>query len=306
MGKRTYPASSARVASTMVSTLTAFFTFVIPHTVQLNSMLDVLMKDVLEIVGLTQASRHLELVEFGKYVEKITDQLIAALRNGQLAQHPNVLKNLEHLQKTLYTISCQISYINGSGGLGSRIRHVLFPEEDHIPRMRQRLNDALSVFHFGAAIGLLATFPNQPAGTIHVSGPGQPQPPDPSRPPAHERPRTQGYQAARTAEPFEDGYAFSPSLNTQSYTQGAGPPGTFIPGAGKASPADAEISIAFMNVERLRRSLRHSRSQIQTMELAAALGRLSDLLAKAGRTREALEISQESAGLYKSLAKRVN
>ncbi|CAE6479024.1 unnamed protein product [Rhizoctonia solani] len=162
MGKSAHTVNSTDVFSTVLSTLTILSSVVIPPTIRINSILDTLMKDVGEILGLTRSSKHQELEEFGEYVDKMINRLVLGFRNDGLAQRTNVIKNLNELQRTLWMILRCISYIRGSEGMMSRIGHVLHPEEDQIPRMRQRLDDALKLFEFGAFIEMLVEQANPP------------------------------------------------------------------------------------------------------------------------------------------------
>ncbi|CAE6502633.1 unnamed protein product [Rhizoctonia solani] len=299
------PVNSLNVASTF-SRIVALVSFVVPSIFRLDSMLGMMMKDVLDILRLTQNSDQ-GLMDFGKYVDRRIRQLVLMFQNGQLPREPNVLKDLEELQWTLHTISYQISYISNSGGLGPYGRYTDYAEQALINRMRQRLNDSLGVFRLDALIELLANSPNpstieirecpyqdhsEPMNTrstpAGVSESSVSQIPEPSKPPVQELPRTQGQKRQATRFDLD-----IPSQHTSTVDR-------------SPSPKGGEILMGFMNVERCRRSLRHNRSPTQTMKLAAALGRLAVLLDKAGRISEALAASQESADLYKSLAERVH
>ncbi|KEP46816.1 putative transmembrane protein [Rhizoctonia solani 123E] len=280
MGKRSAPIHSAGVFSAIFSTITTLLSFLIPPIVNPKLTLSTLRADVRQIVGLTRKSQHQELIEFGEYVDRLVQQLVLALENDQVAGQANVVKNLEELQKTLLSILQRISRIHGAGG-----------------QMRQQLHDALSAFQFVAVLGLLAKDANPRTGGTVADPPEQyqSQTPEPSRP----QPR----QSRQPAKPNQDDRFLHPHPTTQPYTPRTKPQ-PIAPTATPSSPETGEISIAFMNVERCRRSLRHSHSPNRIMELASALGQLSVLLEQAGRTCEALEASQESAERYRSLAEQ--
>ncbi|KAG8761797.1 hypothetical protein FRC11_013008 [Ceratobasidium sp. 423] len=333
MSRHWLTVNSLDVVSTAVSTIVALVSFVVPPTVHPKSMLDMLMEDVRELVGLTRNSKRQELTEFGEYVDRMVCQLIRALQDDQLMQKPNIVKNLEAFRRTLHMILCQISDFEASRGLRARARRILFTEQVDTDRMRQRLNDSLSAFQFGALLALLANGPDSPIGgvveykqshhdesnpmnvlSVVVDTPesGQYQTPGPSDSSAEEHLHTksQWRRTSRMIEQVQDSdlpYSCpdTHSYSTHSYTRVSRNPHSCAPVARSSGPEDGKIPAAFMNVERYRRSLQHNRSPIQKLKLAAALDHLSPLLDKAGRTREALEASQESTELYKSLAESV-
>ncbi|CAE6467565.1 unnamed protein product [Rhizoctonia solani] len=292
-------------ASPKLSTVATLVSLLTPPSS--NSTLDLLIKDVQEIIELTRASKRQELLEFGEYVDRMVRQLGMALQNERLAKQPSVMKNLEELQKTLHQISGQIVSIKASGGLFSRTRYILLPEEDHISRMRQQLNDALSAFQFSALVELLARSPNPPSGGAAAgSEPNLPQTRDPSYPPTRDHPRTTRRQPPQPIQLVQDGRSPSPRSDTNPSTRGARPPLTSATITRTSGPEDGEILAAVMNVERCRHSLQHNCAPNKKLELAAALDRLTGLLAKAGRTGEALSSSQEAAELYKYIAEGVH
>ncbi|CAE6512197.1 unnamed protein product [Rhizoctonia solani] len=304
------PSVRPRVTSTVLSAVTAFLPFVGLPVASLSSVLDGLVEGVQRVVGITRESKRQELVDFGDYVNNVVNQLVSAFRNDQLAQQHNVRMNLEQLQKVLDAISRQISR-NNSEGWFSRIRRLLFPDGNYIPRMRQQLDDALRVFEFAALIELLSRAPNLSAGVAatHASEPSQPRTPNPSdssNPPAHSLPHTQGSRVAQAAEQAHDTLQLSPQFEheSQPHTRRARLHRTPVVAARSSDLEAGEIIVAFLNVESCRHSLQHLRSPVKKMRLATALGRLSVLLAKAGRAPEALEASQESAALYRTIADR--
>ncbi|CAE6502628.1 unnamed protein product [Rhizoctonia solani] len=290
----------------MLSALTASISFMAPPMVHLNSMLDLLMKDVREIVGLARTAKHQQLMEFGEYVDRVVNRLVSVLQNDQVTHQTNILKNLEELQRTLHAILCQISYLAVSEGLVARTRHILFPEEDQICQMRQRLDDSLRVFQFGALIELLAQDPNQPTGpAAGVRDPNYAQAPDYSNIPSGQH-RTHRRRALQAVEQAQDSVLPSPLPDSRPCTPGARPPGRSAGLATGCSPDEGKIPAAFMIVERCRRSLQHCCSPTQKKELAAALDGLAILLDRAGRTGEALAASRESTELNRSLIERVH
>ncbi|CAE6469312.1 hypothetical protein ACGC1H_000046 [Rhizoctonia solani] len=305
MGKRSAPIYSAGVFSTIFSTITTLLSFLIPPIVNPKSTLSTLRTDVRQIVGLTRKSQHRELIEFGEYVDRLVQQLVLIMENDQVARQANVVKNLEELQKTLLSILQRISRIHGAGGLTSR-RHIRFPEEDYISQMRQELHNALSVFQFVAVLELLAKDANPHTGGT-VADPPKPYQPQTTNPsdPSPEPSRLQPCQCPQPAKPIQDDRFPHPHPTTQPYIPRVNPQAT-PPTTTRGTPETGEISNAFVNVERCRRSLRHSHSPIRVMELASALGQLSVLLERGGRTREALEASQGSAELYRSLAEQLH
>ncbi|CAE6431487.1 unnamed protein product [Rhizoctonia solani] len=308
MGNPSSPVCSPRVGSTVFSAVTVFVPFVAPQMVALSSVLVMLIDGVQEIMGITEKSKLREFVDFGRCVQKMASRVVSALQNNRFAQQADVRKSLEEFHQTIHSISRQLSYIN-PGGLTYRIRCLLLLEDDHISRMRQQLDDAWTVFQIAAFVKLLED-PNSPTGgtVVDVSGPGQTHTPIPHRSsnaPSQDLPYTQRNQGSRARglllnvcpsfSGFEDHEA-------QPNMQRAEPRYTHVAVARSSDPEDGEITVVFLNVERRRRSLQHDRSPIKTMQLAAALDCLSALLAKAGRIREALEASQESAELYRTLA----
>ncbi|CAE6445306.1 unnamed protein product [Rhizoctonia solani] len=69
-----------------------------------------LIEGVREIVGVTRKSKRQELVDFGKYVDKImVNQLVSALQHNQLARQSNVREALDELHRTICAISGQIA-----------------------------------------------------------------------------------------------------------------------------------------------------------------------------------------------------
>ncbi|KAG8682118.1 hypothetical protein FRC11_000229 [Ceratobasidium sp. 423] len=288
-------------ASPRLSSVATLVSYVVPPSS--NSTLDMLMIDVVEIMELSQASKRQELLEFGEYVDRMVRQLGLALQNERLARRPNVMNNLGELRRTLHQISEQIATIKSSGGLISRTRHILLPEEDHVSRMRQRLNDALSAFQFGALVELLAKNPNPPPGGT-AAGP-EPNPPrihNRSNPSASDLPHTHRRQSPRPTRLAQEGRSSSPRPDTNSSIRGTRPPLTSATISRSSGPEDGEILVATMNVERCRHSVQQTCSRNKKLELATALDHLTGLLAKAGQTGEALASSQEAAELYKYLA----
>ncbi|KAG8739544.1 hypothetical protein FRC11_000656, partial [Ceratobasidium sp. 423] len=174
----------------------------------------------------------------------------------------------------------------------------------------QRLDDAWNVFQLAAFVKLLED-PNPPTGgtaMVDAPEPDQPQTPTPCNPPnalVHSRPYTERSQTSQTGGPLLNvplPPLRSKHRDVQPNIQRARPRHAPVAVAPSSGPRGGEIIVAFSNVERRRRSLRHNCSPIKMMELATALGRLSALLVKAGRIREALDASQESAELYRTLA----
>ncbi|KAH7322307.1 hypothetical protein B0J17DRAFT_245836 [Rhizoctonia solani] len=176
----------------------------------------------------------------------------------------------------------------------SGIRHILYPEEDQIPRMRQRLDDALKVFEFGAFIELLSRPPNPSTGPAASRS----EPDQTHGSSGHHRPCGQGRQTSQTVGQARGYRTRPPPLRLA----GSHPAAATM--AQNKRMEDGELVAEGENVKRLRHSIQHDHSTIKMMELATALGRLSNLLAKAGRTSDALEASQESAELYRTLAEK--
>ncbi|KAH7322309.1 hypothetical protein B0J17DRAFT_772730 [Rhizoctonia solani] len=303
MGKLSPSVSGSGIFAAMFSTMTGLFFFLAPSPTHTDSDLGSLKTDVQQIVSSARRSQHRELMEFGEYVEKLISQLLSALENDQLARQAHIAKALQELHKTLHAISQRVLRIGKSGEWMSLTRHIRFPEEDPVRRMRRQLDDALKEFKFGALVDLLSNGSNPPAAA-HATEASKPNLPawtqTPSFPPFHDRSSAQGRSVSHTMHPVRHDASLSPYLDDHPGMQGAKP----ITSIGGSGPDSGEITIAFMNVERCRQSLRHTRSPTQVMKLAAALHHLSASLAKAGRTREALEASQESAGHYRSLAEK--
>ncbi|KAG8680637.1 hypothetical protein FRC11_002199 [Ceratobasidium sp. 423] len=210
------------------------------------------------------------------------------------------------IPRTLHTILGEISHIKAPEGWVARTRHMLFPEEEHIRRMRQRLDDSLRVFQVGALVELLAQDPNLTtrAAVADPPEPNHPQALGPLNAPTEERLCTHRRQARQAVEQVQDSI-LPPSLpGTRPHTREARSPRRYaaVVKCSSSSPEDGKIPAAFMKVERCRRSVQHRCSPTQKKELAAALGRLATLLDKSGRTDEALAASQESAELFKSQA----
>ncbi|CAE7225932.1 unnamed protein product [Rhizoctonia solani] len=251
-----------------------------------------------------QKSQYRELIEFGEYVDRLVQQSVSALESDQLIRQANVVKSLEDLQKTLYSILQRISAINDSGGLKSR-RHILSPDEDYIGQMRRQLDDALNAFQFGAFLEMLKSPPGAGGTAMDPSKFCQPQTPQPSDPLAPMCSCQLPQQVPQGPQPPQDNRVHRPRPNEQIHPRRAihhHPP---IAVAQAPEPQNDEITIAFMSVERCRPSFRHSPSYTSTMRLATALGQLSEALGKAGRVREAFEASKESAELYRSLSDKL-
>ncbi|CUA74097.1 hypothetical protein RSOLAG22IIIB_10985 [Rhizoctonia solani] len=195
----------------------------------------------------------------------------------------------------------------------SSLRRVVLAKAISITRMRQQINDALDLFHLAASMDLLAmNTSNPPSNSLIVTtpNPGRPRvchmyPFDSSRVPVCDRP-PQEIVSSRVVEP---------SRNVPPSTQPERP--LALPDSQRASsrrapiatlpapnPTPSEIAAACMNVDSQRCSFCHNPSPFQTLRLATALERQSMLMKNAGRTREALEASQESVELYKTLAER--
>ncbi|KAH7322313.1 hypothetical protein B0J17DRAFT_683611 [Rhizoctonia solani] len=288
-----------RAASTVLSAITAFLPFLAPPTASLASVLDKLINGAQEIMSITQKSKRRELVDFGDHVGKMISQLVTALQNDQLDCN-TILDQMPRTQ---------------SGGLLSFIRRLLFPEEIDIGQMRQRLDDGLQVFQLGAFVELLSRGASPLAsGTANTSEPHQTQTQTQTQPPgashssnflAYNYPRSRERQTTRTPSSFPLDWTWTwtgPPDALRLDTQRATSQRTPTTVASISNPEPGEITAAFLNVDIRRRSFQHQRSPIKAMELATAYDRLSDLLAGTGRTREALEASQKSAELYRTLA----
>ncbi|CAE6379023.1 unnamed protein product [Rhizoctonia solani] len=293
--------SAATAAVTLVS-------FAVPPTMSVVSALDMLIEGMKEIAGITQKSNRRDLVEFGEYVAKVVNKVVSALGNDQLAQQTGVRESLENLQTVLASILIQISR-NNSGGLWSRIWRLVFAEEIRVDRMRKQFNDALDLFQFDAALKLVLRVPNLSPSDIAVSPGSEAKRSQTfesfltSNASARNHHHEQRRQAIQVAEPLPYAPRIFPQLARQSQTYTARARPRIAPIAtGFSSPQINDIAAAFMDVESCRRSIRHARSPMKNMQLANALGHLSVLLSKTGRTREALEASQECAELYKTLA----
>ncbi|CAE7074752.1 unnamed protein product [Rhizoctonia solani] len=308
MAKPSSPIYGPGEASTKLERLTAFpcgaISGVAPPIVPLGILLELLTKGVKEILGATRRSKNQELADFGKYVNNMINQLVSVLPNSPVAQQDHVRVTLDELYSTLCSISGQIAQINASGLL-SNVRRLIMSEEDPIPRMRQQLEDALRVFWFAASLDLLLKIPipftNSPG--VNALEPNEPKIPesfDFSHPPVCDCP-PQAEQPSRAVEALQG--ALTIRLNAprpRSHIQRTGPQDT----PAFAKPEAGELTVAFMNVESKRRLYQSNRASVRMAELAAAIGRLSDLLERAGRTREAYEASQESAELYRTLAEK--
>ncbi|KEP48484.1 hypothetical protein V565_123430 [Rhizoctonia solani 123E] len=296
------PSLKPRVALTVLSAIATFLPFVGLPMTSLSSVFGGLIEGVQQIVGITRKSRRQELVDFGEYVDSMVSQLVSALRNDQVVQDDTVIRNLEELQKVLDSISRQISR-NHSGGWLSRIRRLLFPDESDILRMRRQLDDALRLFQLAASIRLLLETPRVSASVAVPDAPNQPQalnPSDSTSIPVHHHPRAHGSQVEQARG--------TPQLSPQSeyptppHTQPATPRRPPVVVARSSDLEAGKITAAFMNVKSRRHSFQYSRTPIKKMELAIALGHLSILLAQAGRALEALEASQESAEIFRTIA----
>ncbi|CAE6468648.1 unnamed protein product [Rhizoctonia solani] len=327
MGK---PSSSVysgryRAALTVLSAITAFLPFLSPPTASFAAILDQIVNGAQEIMNITQVrssaptnaaavhlvvkkSKRRELVDFGNYVGKMISQLVTALQNDRLVRQPEVRENLEELQKIMCTILDHMSRTS-SGGWLSLIRRLLFPEEPNIVLMRQRLDDRLRVFQLGTFIELLSRGANPlSSGTANAPELNRTQPPEPPHSPhlsAHSHPLSRGMQVTREIEQPRNILRLSPGSEPHGLLLDAQRARfRHIPVTVASIPSlePEELIAASLNVDSLRRSLRHHRSLIKKMELATALDSLSVLLARTGRTREALETSQESAELYRSVA----
>ncbi|CAE6507433.1 unnamed protein product [Rhizoctonia solani] len=176
--------------------------------------------------------------------------------------------------------------------------------------MRQQLDDALDLFHFAASMDLAMNASNPPSTSliINTPNPGRPRvrhPFDSSRVPVCDLP-SQETVYPRVVEPSRNA-----PLSAQPERSLAPPdiqrassrcaPIAILPAP---VPTPGEIAAAYMNVDSQRRSFRRNPSPARTLQLATALERQATLMKNAGRTREALEASQEAAKLYETLAER--
>ncbi|KAJ1305739.1 hypothetical protein OPQ81_010471 [Rhizoctonia solani] len=265
----------------MRSAVVALLSFVALPTIPLSSTLDVLIELARDIVGVAHTSSRQDLMDFGEHIARVVDQLVSALRNEQLSQQTRVRENLEELQRTLENILRDMFYINGSENLIACLRRVLFLQEDHmgIARMRQQLDNALSLFHFATACELLTRPQNLPQSPHHAFSS--------STMTSHDRHNGRQHAVLHTSESTQAGLS-SPCRNQ----------------VGRHDPLPNELKAVSLEVKDLRRSSHRSRRPLLAMELALALGRYSDLLAESGHTTEALSASQESASLFKALAEK--
>ncbi|CAE6507444.1 unnamed protein product [Rhizoctonia solani] len=309
MGNPSSPIYGPGEPSTVLSTVAAVASNAAPPIVPLSSVLDKLVERIREVLAATQRSKSQELMDFGKHANKMVNILVSAVRDSPLSQHSNIRATLDELHKTLCTISSQIVEAN-SGGMLSDLRRVVLAGETSVTRMRQQLGDALELFYFAASINVVMQVPNPPRTSLVIAtpNPGRPRarhPFDSSGVPVCDRP-PQETVSSRVVEP---------SRNVPPSTQPERP--LALPDIQRASsrraplatlpapiPTPNEIAIACMNVHSQRHSFRHNRSPAQTLRLATALERQATLMKNAGRTREALEASQEAVELCKALAER--
>ncbi|CAE7160677.1 unnamed protein product [Rhizoctonia solani] len=315
MAKPSSPIYSPGEASTKLERLTAFpcgaIAGVAPPVVPLCSLLELLMKGVGEIAGATRRSKSQELADFGKYVNNMVNQLVSVLPNSPVAQQSHVRLTLDELYRTLCSISNQITSIINSSGLlcGRYLRRLITSEEDPILRMRRQLEDALQVFWFAASLELLLKVP-APFNNKPISDALKPiqsrilESFHSSNTPVRDH-TLQADRSSQAVESLQD----SPTIRLNDprlrlRIQRDNLPHT--PAVEKLTPAPeaGEIIAAFMNVESKRRLYQSNRASVRMAELAAAIGYLSNLLERAGRTREAYEASQESAELYRTLAEK--
>ncbi|CAE6497047.1 unnamed protein product [Rhizoctonia solani] len=308
MGNPSSPIYGPGEASTVLSTVAAAVSYAAPPIVPLSSVLGNLVERTREVLAATQKSKSQELMDFGKHANNMVNILVSAVQNNQLAQHSNIRATLNELHKTLCTISSQIVEAN-SGGMLSDLRRVALAEEVSITRMRQQLDDALDLFHFAASINLAMKVPNPPPTGLVITTPTcRPRvrhPFDSPRVPVCDRPpqETVSYRVVEPSRnvPHSTQPERSLALLDIQRASSRHTPITTLPAL---IPTPSEIVAAGMNVDSQRRSFRHNPSPAQTLRLATALERQSTLMKNAGRTREALEASQESVELYKTLAER--
>ncbi|CAE6362829.1 unnamed protein product [Rhizoctonia solani] len=298
-----------RASSTVLAVLTAFLPFVGLPVTSLGSVLDGLVEGAERIVGFTEKSKRQKLVDFGKHVENMVNQLVSALRNDQLVQEETVRQNLEELQKVLDSILGQISRRNSSGWV-YRIRRLFFPDENHVPRMRQQLDDALRVFYLFASVQLLLGTggPSMSVSANDAPESSQPQMPDRSSSPniPIHRSDIQGSRDILTVEQVYNTSQLPSQVERPESRPETQRTRTRLAPVVETRRPDmnaGEIEAAFLRVQGLRWSNRHNRTPRKTMQLATAVDHLSALLANAGRTRQALEASQESAELYRRIAR---
>ncbi|CUA73474.1 hypothetical protein RSOLAG22IIIB_05324 [Rhizoctonia solani] len=288
-----------REASIMLSTIAAL-PYVAPPIRPLTSVLDMMIEAAKE------RSKRRELMRANEMINK----LVSTGRNNQLAQHSNIRATLDELHKTLCTITSQIVEAN-SGGVLSSLSRVVLDQEAPVARMRQQIDDALDLFHLAASMDLLAMNTSNPPPTsliVTTSNPGRPRvrhPFDSSRVPVCDRP-PQEIVYSRVVEPSRNA---PPSTQPERSLalpdiQRASPRRAPITTLTPPVPTPSEIAIACMNVESQRRSFRRNPSPARTLQLATALERQATLMKNVDRTREALEASQESVELYKTLAER--
>ncbi|CUA74850.1 hypothetical protein RSOLAG22IIIB_05747 [Rhizoctonia solani] len=303
MGKPNASVYSPSVASTMRSAVTALLSFVALPAIPLSSTLDALVELVQDIMNVSNTSRRQVLLDFGKHVSGVVNELVSGLRNERLSQQPNVMRNLEELQRTLDKILRNLYSMNSCGSILSRLGRALFPEEDQmqVARMRRQLDDAMRLFQFAATCELLARTQN----TLHdqsVNGHMSTQQQDTQSPfngIAHDL-----FQCQEHADHSESTQILRENPPPRNQRPIGRPRRSAFVAAGPPNLEHDEVAEAYAEVKSLRRLFSRSRRPLPAMQLAMALGRYSDLLLKSDRTAEALEASQESAKLFKSLAER--
>ncbi|CAE6479043.1 unnamed protein product [Rhizoctonia solani] len=175
--------------------------------------------------------------------------------------------------------------------------------------MRQQLDDALRVFYLFASVRLLLGTgrPSMSVSANDAPESSQPQMTDHSGSPniPIHRPGIQGIRSLQTVEQVHDtaqlpSQAGRHALRPETQRTRSRP--TPVLEIRRPDTNTGKIEAAFLRVQGLRWSNRHNRTPRKTMQLATAVDHLSALLADAGRTREALEMSQESVELYRRIA----
>ncbi|CAE6471682.1 unnamed protein product [Rhizoctonia solani] len=298
MGSPRAPTNIPHRASTVRSVVTALLSIVVLPTTPLSSTLDILLELVGEIVEISRASRRQIIMNFGEHVRKVVNHLVSALRDEQFSRQPNVRKNLEELHRTLDKILDNLDEINSSRSLLSRLGRTFFPEEDHtqVTRMRQQLDDALSLFQLIATCEILARTENIRYDKTATNGLLSIQ---------HQNTRNVSSTTINDISQAHECANIRPEpdqVHRQSSRRPDQPSRSLRLATGHRTKG--ELADAGREVDRLHHLFQESRSPTPAMQLAAALGRYSDLLIKSGHAAEALAASQESAQLFKALAER--
>ncbi|KAJ1305741.1 hypothetical protein OPQ81_010473 [Rhizoctonia solani] len=268
-----------------------------------NSVLIPLISVVQDIVRVTQASDRKEWEEFGGYVEKLVYVILHALETNQDLKNGSLTEDFQAFHRTLESISNKIYKINNSPSRRFRIVDV----ERTIANMRQRLDDAMSLFHVRTTFELLSR--SHPLNNSTAQGISQDW-------------ASEDFSSLRSDLPPQRGRS---TITPRSHRNPTPRPQISYPQVNAVNALKSrfydqvDVPIRYVDDSRwIRSNSAHSTlpnlsgpyldnptdEETHTNRLAATLHSLSDRMASKGNLEDALAMSQGAAGLYRAQAER--